>query len=237
MARLDATCPHPGTSPLQPPPFQALDDLCLKVDVKFPLDHLAATKTQLCQEAIRWAYGPDFLARFAPDRPKFADDAALFLERRLAWVVEFDAMAGAAQTIAGLQQEWITAQDDLRAARAKLGHLDRTYQARAAESQAAAGRARQLEQQLAAAEQRLVAAEQRCREHEGRAERAEAALQAEVVKAEEARARPATRDDKVLALSPAWQCVVCGSLTSSHINPLSLPTTRSSRCCSITSTS
>jgi len=148
------------------PSLKALDELCLKVEVKFPLDHIAVGKTQLCQEAIRWAYGPDFLARHASARPKFADDEVLFLERRLAWVVEYDAMAGAAQTIESLQQEWVTAQDDLRAARAQLGQLDRTSQERAAESQAAATRVRELERARDDAEHRAAAAERRCREYE-----------------------------------------------------------------------
>ena len=163
------------------PCLKAMDDLCDKVGIRFPIDHIAASKCELSQEAIRFAYGPEFLAAHVPDRPKFADEQeVLFLERRLAWVVGFDAMTvatkaasvDAVKQIEALQKEWVEAQQELRAANAKIGQLETHTR----DAELLAQLQQQVQELTARAEQseaetRRTVAERRAAEWEERAKR------------------------------------------------------------------
>ena len=71
------------------PALTALDELCSKAAIRFPIDHVLAGKTELCKEALTYAYGPDFVTKYAVRRPNVVQSLGqnIFVGRRLnfAW--------------------------------------------------------------------------------------------------------------------------------------------------------
>ena len=68
------------------PALTALDELCSKAAIRFPIDHIMAGKTELCKEALTYAYGPDFVAKYADQRSNFVQHSgkdSLVVGRRL----------------------------------------------------------------------------------------------------------------------------------------------------------
>ena len=45
------------------PRMKAFETVCDKARIKFPIDHILASKTELSQEAVTYAFGPDFVAK------------------------------------------------------------------------------------------------------------------------------------------------------------------------------
>ena len=43
------------------PRMKAFEQVCDKARIKFPVDHILANKTELSQEAVTYAFGPDFV--------------------------------------------------------------------------------------------------------------------------------------------------------------------------------
>ena len=68
------------------PALTALDELCSKAAIRFPIDHIMTGKTELCKEALTYAYGPDFVAKHAYQRSNFVQTLgqdSLVVGRRL----------------------------------------------------------------------------------------------------------------------------------------------------------
>ncbi len=45
------------------PRMKAFELVCDKARIKFPVDHILVGKTELSQEAVTYAFGPDFVAK------------------------------------------------------------------------------------------------------------------------------------------------------------------------------
>ena len=45
------------------PRMKAFEGVCDKARIRFPVDHILARRTELSQEAVTYAFGPDFVAK------------------------------------------------------------------------------------------------------------------------------------------------------------------------------
>jgi hypothetical protein len=45
------------------PRMKAFEQVCDKARIRFPVDHILAKRTELSQEAVTYAFGPDFVAK------------------------------------------------------------------------------------------------------------------------------------------------------------------------------